>query len=432
MQFPKLNYNKCYEDFKLPQMVKVRQKFQSADLPNPPEHLAKELDNLPESVKVGVKGKTIAITAGSRGKPYYKELMKVMCDKLKEWGAEPFVFPSMGSHAGATAEGQLQHIAQFGITEEYLGVPIKSSMEVVTVATLDDGFPIYCDKYAYEADGVVLFNKIKPHTNFKYKHESGLLKMLCIGVGKHEGANLFHEYGFDNFGPNMERVAEVFLQKVNFVFAVGMVQSASDEIAMLEAIPPEKIVQRDAELQLIAKDEMARFKMAKIDALVIDELGKEISGAGADPNVTGRTVPDSQVPGFKALCPEITNVVYLDLTDATHGNATGVGMADVISYRLVNKIDFAYTYTNSITAKAFPFARMPIYANCDRDAISLAVAHSFIDDLSQAKIVRIKNTLHLEEIECSVAYLDEIAARDDMEVISEPYDWNFNEDGDLW
>lgn len=289
MHFPKLDKQSLTEGIVIPEMIKVRQSFPSQNLADPIGQLKEQLHSLDDTTIKGLEGKRIGITAGSRGLPHYKELMKVLCDQLKAWKAQPFVFPAMGSHAGATAEGQKAHLAQFGINEEYLGVPVLSTMDVVTVATLDDGFPIYCDKNAYEADGIILFNKIKPHTHFKYEHESGLLKMICIGCGKHKGASAFHGRGYDTFGPNLERVAKAFLNKVNVVFSVGMVQSPSDDIAALEVIPTDKFFERDAALQALAKGQMPRLKLPHIDVLIVDEIGKEISGTGMDPNITGRT-----------------------------------------------------------------------------------------------------------------------------------------------
>ena len=224
MFFPKLDKQSLTDGIVIPQMVKVHQSFPHKDLDDPVGTLKQQLLALDEKTTASLPGKRIGITAGSRGLPHYKEIMKALCDQLKAWGAKPFVFPAMGSHAGATAEGQKAHLAQFGINEDYLGVPVLSTMDVVEVATLDDGFPVYCDKNAYEADGIILFNKIKPHTHFKYKHESGLLKMICIGCGKHKGASTFHGRGYDAFGPNLERVSKAFLQHVNVVFSVGMVQ----------------------------------------------------------------------------------------------------------------------------------------------------------------------------------------------------------------
>mgnify|MGYP002521645660 FL=1 len=432
MFFPKLDKKSLTDGIRIPQMVKVHQTFPHTDLADPAATLKQQLQSLDAASVAALKGKRIGITAGSRGLPHYKELMKTLCDQLKSWGALPFVFPAMGSHAGASAKGQKAHLAQFGIEENYLGVPVLSTMDVVQVASLDDGFPVYCDKNAYEADGIILFNKIKPHTHFKYDHESGLLKMICIGVGKHKGAATFHAHGYDHFGPNLERVSKAFMQHVNVVFAVGLVQSPSDDIAYLEVIPKQKIIERDAALQVRAKQELPRLKLPRIDVLIIDEVGKEISGTGMDPNVTGRTERFSQEAAFRSLAPDIEKIVLLDITKAAHGNASGAGVADIISYRFVNKIDFASTYTNIITAKSFRMGAMPLYANSDKDAIELAMAHSFLPVPNDAKIVRIKNTLSLENIECSVSCIPEIQKHDDMEICSDPYSWTFNEDDNLW
>ena len=432
MFFPKLDKKSLTDGIVIPQMVKVKQLFPNTDLPDPVATLRNQLSHVSQETIDTLPGKRIGITAGSRGLPSYKEIMKALCDQLKAWGAKPFIFPAMGSHAGATAEGQKNHLAQFGLTEDYLGVPILSTMDVVQIATLDDGFPVYCDKNAYEADGIILFNKVKPHTHFKYRHESGLLKMICIGVGKHKGAATFHSWGYDTFGPNLERVAQAFLQKINVVFSVGLVQSPSDHIGRLEVIPTPQFFERDAALQVIAKDEMPRLKLPRIDVLVIDQIGKEISGAGMDPNITGRTERFSQEKAFRNLAPDIEKIVLLDITDAAHGNAAGCGVADIISYRFVNKIDFAASYTNIITAKSFRMGAMPLYANSDKDAIEMAIAHSFLRHPNDAKIVRIKNTLALEDIECSVACIDEIKKHDDMKILSKPYTWIFNDEDNLW
>ena len=423
MQFPKVDKIPLTDHIVLPEMVKVRQHFAYEDLADPVATLKEQMLALDPATIASVKDKRIGISAGSRGVPFYKEMMRAICDQLKAWGAKPFVFPAMGSHAGATGEGQKEHLKQFGISEEYLEVPVLSSMEVVCVATLDDGFPVYCDKYAYEADGIILFNKVKPHTHFKYDHESGLLKMICIGVGKHIGCSTFHSAGYDNFGPNLERVSKAFLEHVNVVFSVGLTQSPSDKINHLEVIPTDKFFERDAALQAMAKAEMPKLKLPRIDVLIIDEIGKEISGAGMDPNVTGRTERYSQLAGFHAIAPDIEKIVLLDITEKSHGAAVGCGVADIVSYRFVNKLNLSFTYTNIIAAKSFLMGAIPLYANSDEDAIKMAI---------NAKIVRIKNTLMLEEIECSVACLDEIAKHDDMEVVSDPYKWEFNEEGDLW
>ena len=434
MKFEKLNCTiQGFDQIQVPQMVKVRQKFNAKTIEDPAAHLKEQMQQtLSTDAIAALKGKRIGISAGSRGIPFYKELVRAMVQQLKEWEAEPFVFPAMGSHAGATAEGQQNYLAQFGITEEYIGAPILSTMEVKTVAVLDDGFPVYCDRNAAEADGIIVFNKVKPHTHFKDRHESGLLKMICIGIGKHKGASTFHQYGFDDFCHNMERVSQAFLENVNVVFAVGLVQNAFDDIGWLEVIPTDQFFERDAALLEIAKKELAQLHFSDIDVLIIDEVGKEISGTGFDPNVSGRIEVISQQEAFRKAAPNIKKIVLLDITDYSHGLGIGMGEADILSYRFVNKLDFEQTYTNCITNNYLKSAAMPLYANSDEDAIKLAILTSMAKDKAKVKIVRVKNTITLDEIEVSVGMLDDVSNPDMFEVMSEPYNWTFNEEGNLW
>lgn len=422
-----------YDEIKLPKMVKVRQKFEARTIENVAEYLKNSIkSNISENTLNSLEGKTIAVTAGSRGIPHYKEMLKAIVDLLKEKGAQPFVFPAMGSHAGATANGQKEFLKNFGITEDYLGVPIKSSMDVVKIGETSDGVDVYCDKYAAEADGIVIFHKIKPHTHFKDIHESGLLKMICIGMGKHYGATTFHMQGFDNFCESMIKTCDVFLANTNIVFSVGVIQNAYDEISEIEAIPTEKFYEKDAELLARAKEEMARFKFDDIDVLIIDEIGKEICGTGFDPNITGRIEVISQQEKFREIAPNIKKIVLLDITDPSHGNAVGMGEADIVSYRFANKVDFSSTFTNVITNNYLKAAALPLYGNNDLDSIKIAVKTSMVQDNDKLKIVRIKNTLDLFEFEVSEAYIKEFSSRDDIEILSGPYSWEFDTDKNLF
>ncbi|GHV50712.1 hypothetical protein FACS1894168_2190 [Deltaproteobacteria bacterium] len=434
MNFPKLDtVIQGHAAIQLPRMVKVRQKFATTTVEDPAAALKKLLPaNVPQTTITGLLGKSIAISASSRGIPCHKELLRVIVAQLKEWGAFPFVFPAMGSHAGGTAESQKQFLEEYGITEEYVGAPIKSSMEVVEVARLDDGLIVYCDKYAAEADGIVVFNKIKPHTHLKAKHESGLLKMICIGIGKHKGAATFHSKSFDEFEKYLVLVSQAFIKAKNVVFGVGVTQNAYDLIGKIDVFPPQEIIAGDAEMLALAKEQMARLKFDAIDVLIIDEIGKDISGVGFDTNVSGRIEVLSQQAAFRAIAPDIKKIVLLDITEHSHGNASGMGEADLLSYRFVNKIDFGSTYTNIITNKYLKAAAMPIYGNSDLDVIKTAVLTSIHANWDDPKIVRIKNTLMLEEIEVSSAYLEEIRGRDDIAILSEPCQWKFNSEGNLW
>jgi hypothetical protein len=380
-----------------------------------------------------VKGKRIAITAGSRGIPQHKEILRAMVAQLREFGAYPFVFPAMGSHAGGTAEGQREFLAMYGITEDFIGAPIISSMDSVPIGKLPTGRTVYCDKSAAGADGIVLCHKVKPHPNFKGKHESGLLKMICIGAGKHYGAAEFHEGGFDNFDQRMVEVSELFLKNVNVVFGVGICENAYDALAKIEVIQTERIIEKDAELLEWSRGQMARIFLDDIDVLIIDEIGKEISGSGFDSNISGRNVESEQSAArFKANAPAIKRIVLLDITEQTHGCAATMGCADFISYRFANKIDFESTYINMLTSKISIGAAMPPYANNDENAIKLGILSGVGSSRVNARIVRIKNTLSLGEIEASVAYLEEMKGMNNVHVLGEPYQWTFNDVRNLW
>ena len=276
------------EEVVLPRMVRVRQLYAGDRIADIPAHLKEELSR--NDYRPLVKGKRIAVTVGSRGIPDNAVIVRTICDELKEWGADPFVVPAMGSHGGGTAEGNLEVLTGYGITEENLGVPVRASMDVVQIGELDDGArtPVCCDRLAAEADGIVVYNKVKPHTDFKGEHESGLLKMMAIGLAKHRGCSALHRRGFDTFAENIPKAAKVFLDKMNVVFAVGVVQNAYDEISDIRVYPHDEIISGDSELLRIAKARFPRFRFDNIDVLIIDRIGKDISGEGADPNVTGR------------------------------------------------------------------------------------------------------------------------------------------------
>lgn len=261
IDFPKINFPiQGIEEVKIPNMIRIRQNFDKDEILNPFEYLRYELKTQDYSKQV--RGKRIAITVGSRGIPHNMEIVKAMCDQLKEWGALPFIVPAMGSHGAGCVQGNLEILASYGIIEENLGVPICASMEVVQIGQINDvsHTPVYCDKYAAEADGIIIYNKVKPHTDFKGKHESGLLKMMTIGLGKHIGCSWFHKQGFDTFAERIPMVAEIFIEKLPIIFAVGVVQNAYDKISNIMVFPKERIIEGDAEMLCIAKKKFPRFK----------------------------------------------------------------------------------------------------------------------------------------------------------------------------
>ncbi len=412
-------------DTPLPRMLPIEQRFPADSVGDVKAAVAAALAALPKRPEVA--GKRIGITAGSRGIPHGVELYKALIDTLKAWGAKPFVFPAMGSHGGGTAEGQRETVESYGLTEQALGVPILSSMEVVQSSKLGD-IPLYCDRNAHAADGIVVLNKIKPHTSYKGDYESGLCKMMIIGMGKHHGATVFHSLGFARFAEMMPKAAAEQLKVLPVVFGLGLVENAYDGLAVIEAIAPEKIVAREKELLVTAKAVMGKLLMSAIDVLVVDEVGKNISGTGMDPTVTGRAA--SKLPGFVA--PPITRVALLDITEESHGNATGMGVADMITMRMFNKIDLGDTYTNTITSRNTDATRIPMILNDDRQAIMVAVKTCLGVDPAKARIVRIANTKKLHKIWMSEAYREEIAANPDkFAVLGEAKPFAFDNQGAL-
>lgn len=424
MDFGKINVKieGGFDNIKIPKMIRIKQKFNDDRIEDIESKIKEEIKN--NICLSNLEGKKIAITAGSRGIKEIDKITLCVIKELKAAGAKPFIVPAMGSHGGATAEGQREFLTNYNITEEAMGVQIISSMETVLIDTLEDGIPVYCDKNAYESDGIVVINKIKPHADFKGDYESGLVKMMAIGLGKHKGATYLHKQGFDTFHELLPRVGKSFINHAPILFGLAIVENAYDNPLIIEVIQPEDILDREKELLRIAKDNIARIKLDEIDVLIIDEIGKNISGEGMDPNVTGR--PGSYLnEGFEA--PSIQKIVVLDITEESHGNGAGIGMSDISTVKCISKIDLGAMYTNSITATILGPAKLPVIMNNDKEAIMIAIKTCNRIDFENVKIVRIKNTLELDEIEVSETYYDAVKERRDMEMISEPYELKFDE-----
>lgn len=407
----------------LPKMVKIRQVFDAPEV----EDLAGELRK--EIAKPGIgdrvkPGQRIAVTVGSRGVAEIDNIAKVIVEELKARGAEPFIVPAMGSHGGATAEGQRQVLADLGVTEETMGCPIISSMEVVEVGKLENGLAVLIDKEAYEADGIVVLNRVKPHTAFQGPCESGLAKMITIGLGKQKGADSCHAYSFKHMAEHVLRMAEIKLQKAKFVFGVGTVENAYDKVARIFAVTPEELIEMDKKMLIEARARMGRIMFDQIDVLVVDQLGKEISGDGMDPNITGR-YPTPYASGG----PDVNKLVVLNLTEQTHGNANGLGTADFTTRKVFEKFNFESTYTNCLTSTIAIPAKLPIIMETDHEALKAAVKTCNAFDITKAKIVRIKDTLHLEEIYISEGLLEEAKANPAIEILGEPFEMVFDEQG---
>ena len=408
-------------EFQLPNMIKIRQKFSLPKINNVYDEILKDFNDKKTNSRIK-PGMTVAIGCGSRGIANISEATKAVVDFLLKCGAKPFIFPAMGSHGGATADGQVKVLADYGITEDSMGCPIKSSMEVVELSKLDTGMPIYIDKHASEADGIVVISRIKPHTNFRAPIESGIVKMLTIGMGKIAGATELHSYGMDTFIDLLPKACAEIISKKNILFGVGLVENAADETAIAEIVHAENIFSREIELQKIAKNYMPRLLFDEIDVLVIDQIGKNISGAGMDPNITGRNSG-----GVKwDVKPDVKKIVVLGLTPETHGNATGIGMADVITYEVYKDLDISKTYANVITSTYLDGAAIPVIMNTSEEAIKLAAKTVNRVKVKDLKIVRIKNTLELIHIEVSENMIDIVSSSNNsFEVIGKPYPWKF-------
>ena len=410
----------------MPKMAAVLQRFDDAHISDVEKAVREQLTRPEIAARVN-SGMRIAIGAGSRGIANIGITVRTTVQALRELGAEPFVFPAMGSHGGATPEGQQAVLAGYGITEEDVGAPIRATMDTILIGEMKDGTPVHMDRYAHEADGVVLINRIKPHTSFRGPIESGVVKMIVIGMGKIQGATHMHAHGMDLFPELLPRVAAFLMERTSILFGIGVVENAYDRTAIVEALLPDALVEREVELQTKAKSLMGRLYFSDIDILLIDQMGKEISGAGFDPNITGRN--HRGVTGFDD--PKVQKIVVLDLTKMTNGNATGLGLADVITRKLYDAIDYPSTYGNVITSAYLDGALIPIAMPTDQQAVQLAIKTLVRVKQGQARIVRIRDTLSIDKISVSEPMLTEVKQHPDMSIIGEPAPFDFAPDGTL-
>jgi len=409
----------------LPRMVKVRQLFPASEVDNLTETLRAEIakPNVGDRIKPGMR---IAIAVGSRGVAEIPLIARVVGEEISKRGGKPFIVPAMGSHGGATAEGQKQVLQDLGVTEESTGCPIISSMGVVELGKLENGLAVLIDKTAHEADGIVVINRVKPHTAYRGPCESGLAKMLVIGLGKQKGADSCHSYSFKHMAANVVDMAKIKIERAKIFFGVATVENAYDRVAKIVAVPAKELIETDQRLLLEAKANMPKIRFDNIDVLIVDRIGKDISGDGMDPNITGRYPTPYAYGG-----PEIAKVVALDLTEATHGNANGMGEGDYTTRKLFNKIDWQSTYANALTSTvSFP-VKVPIIMESDRDAILAAIKTCFARDLSRARVVRIKDTLHLGEIYISESMLADARTHTEVEIIGQPEALKFDAQGNL-
>ncbi|MGH7320884.1 MAG: lactate racemase domain-containing protein [Candidatus Rokuibacteriota bacterium] len=408
-----------------PRMVRLKQQFPGPMLHDVAGAVRETLSGLALPIR---PGQEVALAVGSRGIVNINVVARACVAHLRQLGARPFVFPAMGSHGGGTPEGQLAVLAHYGITETTMGCPVRATMDVVQVGgTL--GLPVWLDREAAEADWIGVINRVKPHTDFKGDIESGLFKMMTIGLGKHRGAIQAHRANITHrYETVITHVGREMLRKARIAFGLGIVENGYDETALVHAFLPADLEAGERALLRQAKAWMARLPFDPIDLLIVDEIGKDISGAGMDSNIIGRHGTFFEPP-FPH--PKITFIVACDLTANTDGNATGIGSANFTTRRLANKIDWNTTYINCLTACAPDGARLPPVLETDRDAIAVALSCLGLERPEDVRAVRIKNTLRLAEVEVSEAFLAEVAKREDLRQVSEPAPLAFDGEGAL-
>ena len=414
------------QDIPIPRMTKVLQAFERPRVLDVEGELVRKLRDSKALAKVR-SGQKIAITAGSRGITSLPLMLKVLVSEIKRAGGDPFLFPAMGSHGGATAEGQRDMLVGMGITEEYIGAPIRATMETLEIGRSDNGFPVHVDAQAHHADGIVVVNRIKPHVAFRGKCESGLMKMIVIGMGKQKGADICHELGFGKMAENILSMGRVTLGKTNIICGVGILENAYHETAQLEVMTREEIPVREPALLEVAWRLYPQIYFEQLDVLIIDEIGKDISGTGFDTNVVGRYHTPYVSGG-----PSITRIAVLDITNRSHGNANGLGILDFTTRRAFDKFSFENTYPNSLTSTVPTSVKIPMVLKNDRQAIQAAIKTCNILDKTRVRLARIKNTVALDEIAVSENLLPEVETNSNLKAQGAPYHLAFDAKGNLF
>jgi hypothetical protein len=410
-------------DTRFPRMARVRQHFVAPEVADIPQAVRAELESLTLAERIK-PGDTVAVTAGSRGIANIALIIRTVVDYLKTLGAQPFIVPAMGSHGGATAEGQCEILRHYGITETTMDVPIRATMEVVKVGTIVDGMPVNLDRNAYSADHIAVVNRVKPHTDFRGRIESGLCKMMAIGLGKQAGAQFYHRAFFQyEFEPIVRQIARRVLETGKVAFGLAIVENAYESTAKVVGLHPDEIETTEPKLLEEARGLMARLPFDRLDLLIVDEMGKNISGTGMDTNIIGRLYQDNMP---EPESPKILRIFVRDLTEMSGGNAAGIGFADVTTTRLVRSIDRASTYMNAFTAGTPIKMRTPLHFDTDREALAWVLNTIGLTPSDRSRTVRIFTTLHLDEVLISEVLLDEAKERPDLEILNEPEEMTFD------
>lgn len=415
-------------EVELPKMMPIRQTFDDKHISTEeiPEIVRQQLAR-PEIAGAFKPGMEIAITVGSRGVANVALITKAIADTLKTYGVTPFVVPAMGSHGGATAEGQRGVIEAYGVTEDYIGCEIRSSMETVEIGQTPTGLPVRIDKNAFQADGIIVCGRVKPHTGFRGPYESGIMKMMAIGLGKQFGAEIIHADGFGHFKEYIPMYGNVILEKAPVICGLALLENAYDQTREIVSLTPQEIIDQEPELLMRAKSYMPRILFDDCDVLVVDKMGKNISGDGMDPNISGRFPTPYAQGGINAQ-----RVAVLALTDETHGNACGIGLADVTTKRLFEQMDLEQTYPNAITNTVVGEMKIPMMMETDKMAIQVALKSCNEINRKSPRIVHIHTTLEMEQIEISEGMAKEAEEHPQITILGEARPFAFDENDNLF
>lgn len=417
--------NEILDNIKLPQIMKVSQTFDNTKLDDVEGDLNQKLidKNIKDKIKPGMK---IAITGGSRGISSYKELMKTIVSFVKKCGATPFIIPSMGSHGGGTSEGQENMLKKLGITKESVGCEIISSMDVVEVGRTSKDLPVYIDKNAANADGIILLNRVKLHTSFRGKYESGLIKMMAIGLAKRKGADMTHFLRYENMAENLVEVGKIALNNLNIICGVASIENGYNEVADLFVLHKDEILQEEPKILEKSKRLMPRIYLDDIDVLIVNEIGKNISGTGVDTNIVGRFHTNAASGG-----PNTVKLGFLDISEKSGGNGNGMGLADFVSKKFFRKIDFESTYINAITSTEPNSVKLPLVLDNDKYVFQGCVKLCGVKNIQDIKLVIINNTKELDEIYMSKSAFENTVDKSKVKKESELFDIPFDEEGNL-
>ena len=403
-----------------PLLYRIRQRFDMTSIQDVPGMVRREFSRLDVGKNVQ-PGQRVAVTAGSRGIDNLIPITATVVECLRNVGLKPFLLPAMGSHGGATAKGQVKLLSELGITESSIGAPITSTMDVISLGTVDSGAEVFISKDVLEADHLVLINRVKPHTAFRGEVESGLCKMLTVGCGKHEGALNMHKF---DLAASIIPAARIILEKAPVLCGLAIVENSADRTHTMRFALPEQFVEIDRELLKLAWKFLPGIPLEELDILVVDEMGKNISGAGIDPNVVGfwRREGGPRKPDYRTI-------IVLDLTPQSDGNALGIGLTDLTTRRVIDKVNIQATYANALTTGIWGSVRLPIALENDRAVLETALSH--VSDLDHVRMVRIVNTLHLENFWATEALLPALREKESLIVDETPVQLRFDEEGRL-